>query len=99
MKSKGKTETRIVVECYNHDESHCVVVVRSRYIPSFSFFYIPTIPSIDFGDTIEMNFKKEEFYVHRGNSRLTFKITPQEFPKTLLWELITGHMGLNEEQQ
>ena len=84
----------IVVEIYNHNTSHCVLIVRSQDIKNYYYFYIPTIPQVDFGDIIEMNFLKEKFYIFRGNPRLTFKIIPSVFPGTLLWELISERINL-----
>jgi hypothetical protein len=93
------TEIGIVVEVYNHTPENCVLVVRSRDERKFHFFYIPTNPEVSFGDFIEMNFDIEEIYVYRGNSRLTFKTNAQEFPGSLLMELITERMNLWETEK
>lgn len=92
METDEKNEIGVVVECYNHDSIHCVLTVRSQDEKMFHFFYIPAIPQIDFGDIIQMNFSDDKWSVRRGNSKLTFKINPLVFPKSLLWELITERM-------
>lgn len=87
-----------VIECYDHDESHRVLTVISNDVPKeYHFFYVPKTPSISFGDIVQMNFQESKFYVFRGISRLSYKITPQNFPGTLLLELIQERM--NQEGQ
>lgn len=89
-----KAQIGIVIECYDHDISHRIVVVRSVDKKVYYFFYIPITPQVAFGDKFLMNFTKDQYYVSRGNSRLTYKITPLVFPGTLLLELITERMNL-----
>jgi hypothetical protein len=90
----------IVIECYDHDESHRVLVIQSSDEPwakEYHFFYIPKTPEVNFGDIVQMNFANSKFYVYRGSSRLSYKITPSPFPGSLLWELISEK--LNSEDQ
>ena len=83
----------IVIECYDHD-SHRVVVAQTNDAPGeYSFFYIPQTPEVNFGDIIQLNPAEGEFYVYRGNGRLTFKINPTAFPGGLLWELISERLS------
>lgn len=93
MKTDDKNQG-IVVECYNHDASHRVLEVYSQETRSYFFFYVSMFPQIDFGDIILMNPAEDKFYVLRGNSKLTYKITPLAFPDTLLMELISERMNL-----
>jgi len=97
MKTDDKNQIGIVVECYDHNASHRILVVRSRENKDHHFFYIPTTHQVDFGDTIQMNFTENKFYVYRGNSRLSYRIIPHPFPGSLLWELILEH--LNNDQK
>lgn len=88
-----------VIECYDLDTSHRVMVVQSSDEPmakEYHFFYIPKTPQVDFGDIIQMNFAKNKFYLYRGNSRLSYRIIPSPFPGSLLWELISERLN-NEE--
>ncbi len=89
-----KEQLGIVIESYNHNDIHRVVVVK---LPgedkNYFFFYVSEHPRVEFGDTIEMNFYSDEYYICRGNDRLTFKLTPLVFPDTLLYELITERMN------
>lgn len=90
-----------VTDCYDHDEKHRVLEVQSNDQPGakvYHFFFIPRVPEVDFGDRIQMNFDKGEFYVYRGNSRLTFKINPEAFPGTLLIELMQQRLYLDTLQ-
>lgn len=84
----------IVVECYNPDPSHQVIVVRSQKAKNHFFFYAHRTPAVGFGDKIQMNFQEDKFYVRRGNSKLTYKITPLTFPGTLLLELLSERLSL-----
>lgn len=94
MKTDDKNQTGIVVEAYDHDSRHRILVVRSRETKTHHFFYISKITPVDFGDTIQMNFPENKFHIHRGNSKLTYSIFPLTFPGSLLWELITERMNL-----
>lgn len=95
MKTDDKNQIGIVVEVYDHDASHCVLEVQLNDSPGeYRFFFISKFPQIDFGDTIQMNFAEDKYSVLRGNSKLTFKIIPLEFPGSLLMELITERMNL-----
>jgi len=89
-----KIRIGIVVECYDHDESHQILVVRDRKKADRHFFYTLKNPRVDFGDIIQMNFVEDKFYVYRGNSRLSYRIIPSPFPGSLLWELIIEHLNL-----
>jgi hypothetical protein len=94
MKTDDNNIIGHVTECYNHDENHCVLTVIVNDNPwSYHFFYIPKTPDVNFGDIIQMNFEKQQFYVFKGNSRLSYKISPQVFPGTLLVELIQERMN------
>lgn len=93
MEIDDKNQLGIVVEVYDHDALHRILVVRSQELPNYHFFYILKYPPVDFGDTIQMNFPDSKFHVRRGNSRLIYKITPLAFPSTLLWELITERIN------
>lgn len=84
----------VVVECYHHTRFNRVMIVRSRECKNHFFFYIPLYPPVDFGDKIQMNFEADTFYICRGNSKLTYKITPLIFPNTLLLELINERLSL-----
>lgn len=95
MKTDDKNQIGIVVECYDHDAQHRILVVQSNDSPKlYQFFYISQSPQVDFGDTIQMNFEREKFHLRRGNSKLTYSITPLIFPGSLLMELITERMNL-----
>jgi hypothetical protein len=96
MTTNNQNVIGIVIEAFDHNK-HSVVTVQSNDSPkAYHFFYIAATPEVNFGDTVEMNFAEGKFYVYRGNARLTFRITPETFPGTLLMELITDH--LNEEE-
>ena len=88
------TQIGIVVECFDPNASHRVLIARSRETKSYTYFYIPRIPVVDFGDTIQMNIAENKYYIRRGNSKLIFKITPLDFPGTLLMELISERLNL-----
>lgn len=94
MITDDKVQIGIVIECYNHDSSHRILVVRSKDVPNYHFFYLAMSPIIDFGDEIQMNPAEDKYSVRRGNSKLTFKLTPLVFPGSLLMELITERMSL-----
>lgn len=95
MITDDKNQIGVVIECYDHNATHCVLEVQSNDLPKeFHYFYIPKTPEVNFGDTVQMNFAENKFYVYRGNSRLTFKIIPSTFPGSLLWELITERINL-----
>jgi len=96
MKTNDKNEKRgIVVEIYDHNTAHRVLVVQLDDSPNAHYFsYIPKVPDVNFGDILGMNFIKNRFYVYRGSPRLKYKITPVAFPGTLLMELITERMNL-----
>jgi len=83
-----------VVESYRHDQ-HQIVVANSPVgdHPNLFFFYFPKHPDINFGDTILMDFGQDEFRIHYGNPRLTYRISPQPFPGTLLLELISERLN------
>lgn len=84
----------IVVEAYDYDYLRRVLVVRSQEVAkNHTFFFIPRLPAVDFGDIIQMNFADDAFYIRRGNSRLTYRIRPLVFPGTLLLELITERLN------
>jgi len=94
MKTDDNNIIGHVTECYNHDESHRVLEVISNDSPKeYHFFYIHKTPDIEFGDIIQMNFEKQQFYLYKGNSRLSYRIIPQPFPGTLLMELIQEKMN------
>ena len=83
-----------VTECYDHNVSHRILEVISNDSPkAYHFFYIPKTPDINFGDIVQMNFEKQQFYLYKGNSRLSYRILPQVFPGTLLLELIQERMN------
>lgn len=87
-------EIYIVVECYDHDATHRVVVAHASTVHKvYLFFYVGLHPEISFGDTLLVNLSDEEFYVCRGNGKLTFKITPLIFPGTLLFELLSERLN------
>lgn len=87
-----------VIDCYDHDESHRVLEVISNDCPkAYHFFFLPKTPDISFGDIVQMNFGESKFYVYRGNSRLRYRISPKQFPGTLLLELIQER--LNQDDQ
>ena len=94
MKTYDKNEIGIVVESYNHN-THQIVVANSPIgdLHNFFFFYFPKHPDINFGDTILMDFDKDEFRIHYGNPHLTYKISPQPFPGDLLLELISERLN------
>jgi hypothetical protein len=78
-----------VTECYDHDDSHRIVEVIANDCPKdYRFFYVPKTPDICFGDIVQMNFEAGEFFLFRGNSRFRYRINPEQFPGTLLLELI-----------
>ena len=94
MITDDKIVIGIVIECFDHGSIYRVLEVQSEDSPKmYHFFYILRHPEVNFGDTVQMNFPKAEFYVYRGNSRLTFKINPHIFPNTLLWELISERLS------
>lgn len=95
MKTNDKNEIGVVIEVYDHNASHRVLVVQLDDSPNAHYFsYIPKVPDVNFGDFIEMNFTENRFYVYHGSPRLKYKITPAAFPGTLLMELITERMNL-----
>lgn len=95
MKTDDKNLMGVVVEVYDHDASHRILVVQSNDSPNvYQFFYISKTPEVNFGDIIQMNFADDKFHVCRGNSKLSYKITPLVFPGSLLMELITERMNL-----
>lgn len=94
MKTADKNEIGVVVECYDHDAMHRVLIVRSQDVANSHFFYTTKIPQVDFRDRIQMNFAEGKLYVRRGNSKLIFKVIPLEFPGTLLWELIAERTNM-----
>ena len=94
MITDDKVQIGIVINCYDHDGLHRILEVLTNDSPEvYIFFFISTTPHVDFGDKIQMNFAKDKYFVCRGNSRLTYRITPLEFPGTLLFELISERMN------
>jgi len=94
----NKEQTGVVVEAYDHDTRHRVLVVRSRESREHHFFYISRVTPVDFGDILKMNFQKNEFHIRRGNSKLTYKINPLVFPGHLLWELISDYTNNGDQK-
>jgi len=95
VKTDDKNQVGIVVECYNHDKTHQVLVVRLKGdTRNHHFLFIPDTPAIDFGDTIHLNPAEGNYSVCRGNSKLTYKIIPQVFPGTLLMEVVQEYLNL-----
>lgn len=94
MKTDDNNQIGFVVEAYDHDDQHRVLVVQSNDLPTvYHFFFISKYPTIDFGDEVQMNIAEDKYSVRRGNSKLTFKITPLVFPGSLLMELIVERMN------
>lgn len=94
MKPNDKTGKGIVIECYDHDANHRVLVIQSSDDPdakAYHFLYIPIHPDVSFGDRILMDISKSKFYVDRGNPKLPFKLTTLTFPGDLLMELISEY--------
>ena len=87
-----ETQIGIVVESYAYGENQ-VVIARSPDTKIYHFFYLPSHPDINFGDTLIMIFNIERFYLSRGNPHLTYRLFPLVFPGTLLWELIFDRMN------
>jgi len=91
---RSNDEIFIVVECLAYDATHRIVTAHSSAIhKNYLFLYVGLHPEIDFGDTLLANLANEEFYVCRGNGKLTFKITPLIFPGTLLFELLSERLN------
>lgn len=93
MKPDDKEQVGTVIEVYNHDSLHRIVIVRLQEGKNYFFFYVPEHPAIEFGDTFLMNFCTEKYRLRRGNDRLTYSIKPLEFPGDLLLELISERMS------
>jgi len=83
--------TGIVIESYDRGENQMVITdspdpgIGKHH---FFFFFLPQHPVINFGDTILMNIQADKYWIHHGNSHLTYRIFPLVFPGTLLLELI-----------
>ncbi|KKK62396.1 hypothetical protein LCGC14_3004750 [marine sediment metagenome] len=84
----------IVVESYSHN-CHQIVIANSPIGShhNYFFFYFPPHPDINFGDILLMDSGQDNFKVHYGNPLLTYKISPQPFPATLLLELISERLN------
>ena len=93
MEPENVNQIGIVVESYNPDPQHRVVVVQLRESKSYFFFYVPEHPAIEFGDILLMNFYAEKYKICRGNDRLAYSIHPLVFPGNLLLELISERMN------
>lgn len=93
MKKPDVIETGIVVEAFDLDKTHRVLVVRNWDKKNYIFFYIGRVPEVDMGDLIIINFSTEKYYVQHGNARLAYKVTPLEFPDDLLCELLIQRMN------
>lgn len=92
MQMNGRKKIGVVVECYDYDETHQVVVARSREVRIYYFFFLEKKPQVGFGDILIMNFVDEKYYVRRGDSKPIFKLTSLDFPGSLLWESIMDRM-------
>ena len=90
---ENKNQIGIVVESYNPDPQHRVVVVQLCGAKSYFFFYVPEHPAVEFGDVLLMNFYSEKYKICRGNDRLTYSIHPLTFPGDLLLELISERLN------
>ena len=84
--------TGTVIESYTHDK-HQVVIAREPVIKMLHLLYLPRHPDINFGDTIIIDFKTDQYWVHHGNPHLTYRIFSIAFPGTLLLELILDQMN------
>ena len=93
MNPDDKQQVGIVVESYNHDPLHRVIVAQLREAKSYFFFYVPESPSVEFGDILLMNFYHDRYILRRGNDRLTYTIHSLVFPGDLLLELISERMN------
>ena len=93
MNPDNTNQIGIVIESYNHDALHRVVIVQLCEGKNYFFFYVPEHPTIEFGDILLMNFYTEKHKLRRGNDRLTYSIHPLVFPGTLLLELISERMN------
>ena len=99
MKLDDRNQIGIVIHCYDHNTTHCVLEVMSNDVPKeVHFFYIGKTPQVNFGDRVQMNFAENKFYIFRGNSRLSFRIIPSPFPGGLLWELISDRMNNGDQK-
>lgn len=94
MNLENINQVGIVIETYNHDPLHQVVTVQLCESRSLFFFYVPEVPTIEFGDTFLMNFYTDKYKIFRGNDRLTYSIHPHIFPGVLLLELISERLSL-----
>jgi len=93
MNPNNVNQIGIVVESYNPDAQHRVVVVQLCEGKNYFFFYVPEHPAVEFGDIFLMNFYAEKYKLCRGNDRLTYSIHPLTFPGNLLLELISERMN------
>lgn len=94
MTPTDQIATGIVVEAYNHDESHRILTVRLCEFKCHFFFYVKRDLGISFGDTIKINLPKEKFAVIRKPVEQSFEFECLPFPGTLLLELISERINL-----
>lgn len=92
MNTALNTVAAIVVENFVHTPGRQMLVARLLNIPedALGYLFINTsiFPVVDFGDTILLNIDTKTFFVYRGNSHLTFKLSTYPLPIELFQKLV-----------
>lgn len=78
----------IVVESYIREPDRQVIVSRCPDHPTHLYMYANLSPAVEFGDVLLLNPITGVLFLHRGNSRLTFRVFTYPIPEKLLTELI-----------
>jgi len=94
---KNKSTIGIVVEVFNHDKAHLIIVVRAYNAKSHCFFYIKNNPEVELGDVIQIKLSGDKIFVIRRISDRPFKrfeLKLLTWPGTLLMETMSERLGL-----
>lgn len=78
----------IVVESYIQEPNRQVIISRYTDQPVHLYMYANLSPAVEFGDVLLFNLITGVVFLHRGNSRLTFRVFTHTIPENLLTNLI-----------
>lgn len=92
-----KSSTGVVVEAYNHDKDHLIIVARAHNAKSHFFFYIKSTPAVETADILLLKYPEDKVFIIRRISTQPFKrfeINLLTWPGTLLAEVMSERINL-----
>ena len=96
-KNKLTSRKAIVIESYDYSITRVVVTARYCCNEEYVFMFLPYNPSIFLGDIIEVDYditgKMCSIYLFRGNSKLRYRLQPDDFPPGILQHLIEDRLS------